>query len=78
MFPNQTIPVLPADHWAVSSGEIWVPVDQEEPQAKWIILYEFPTESAFYLYDIIHNDLKISYKQVIKLIKSYVSDENQI
>ena len=32
MFPNQTIPVLPPSHWAVQSGEIWVPVDHEEKQ----------------------------------------------
>ena len=30
LFPNQTIPVLPENHWATESGEIWVPVDKNE------------------------------------------------
>jgi len=28
LFPNQTIPVLPDNHWATESGEILVPVDK--------------------------------------------------
>ena len=32
LFPNQTIPVLPENHWATESGEIWVPVDKSDQE----------------------------------------------
>ena len=61
LFPNQTIPVLPENHWATDSGEIWVPVDKSESVTSQLVfavysnldvLFGADVETSFFHVDI--------------------------
>ena len=70
LFPNQTIPVLPENHWATESGEIWVPVDKSESVTSQLVfavysnldvLFGADVETSFFHVDIEGMDLKITF-----------------
>ena len=74
LFPNQTIPVLPENHWATESGEIWVPVDKNDKEttqqlvfavySNLDVLFGEEIEASFFSVDI-DEDLGMSSKRLI-------------
>ena len=73
LFPNQTIPVLPENHWATESGEIWVPVDKDDQEtthqlvfavySNLDVLFGEEIEASFFSVDI-DEDLGMNSKQL--------------
>ena len=78
LFPNQTIPVLPENHWATESGEIWVPVDKTDQEtthqlvfavySNLDVLFGEEIEASFFSVDI-DEDLGMDSKQLEIILK---------